>query len=231
MKKKIVVFTGAGISQESGVSTFRDIKDGLWYNYDVDDVATLQGWKNDRETVLEFRNMLCHKINEVSPNKAHTDLAQLEKDFDVTIVTQNVDDLHERGGSSNIIHIHGELLKANSSLDRSIVYDYPGDINIGDKCEKGSQLKPNYVLFGEYPYRLEEVYEKLSEADYVIAVGTGFNIPYTVDFLTCLKKDCKVYYIDTDPVFLDEFNNIDIKIVIEKATVGVAETIERIKKL
>ena len=157
MKKKIVVFTGAGISKESGVDTFRDAVDGLWENHKIEEVCTMDGWRKDREKVLNFYNDRRRQMPTVQPNDAHKALAKLEELFDVTIVTQNVDDLHERAGSTNIIHLHGELTKARGSFGNggpwnvhNPVYDIGyDDINIGDKCSKGSQLRPHIVWFSE----------------------------------------------------------------------------------
>jgi NAD-dependent deacetylase len=144
--KKIVVFTGAGISQESGIDTFRDLKNGLWYNYNVDEVATASGLKKDPDKVNEFHNLIRAKMKDVKPNGAHKALAELEKYFDVTVITQNIDNLHEMGGSSNVLHLHGNLFKSRSTLDPSLIYDCLGDINNSDRCEKGSRLRPHTVL-------------------------------------------------------------------------------------
>ena len=227
-KKKVVVFSGSGLDADSGVSTFRDIKDGLWYNYKVNDVATLDGWKRDREVVIEFRNMLKNKLDTYNPNEAHKLIASLEENFDVINITQNVTDLLERGGASNVIHIHGELLKANSSVDPNITYDYPQDIKMGDKCKKGSQLKPNMVLFGEYPYRMDEAMNEINNCDYLIVIGTSFSIGYTTTIFNELKKGCKVFYIDTEPTILVRFNIIDIEIIEEKASDGMKSVIEKL---
>lgn len=227
--KKIAIFTGAGISQESGIETFRDSEKGLWYNYNVDEVATLSGWKNDRELVLEFHNMLRKKLYDIEPNDAHKAIADLEDVAKVTVVTQNVDDLHERGGSTDIIHIHGELLKCNSSVDPNIKYDCRGSVNIGDKCEKGSQLKPNTVLFGEYPYRIDEAFDTMMNADYLIVVGTSFTIGYTVTMMDMMVgKDTKIFYVDPFPTKLEAFKDINIEVIEKTAVEGVREVTKRI---
>jgi NAD-dependent deacetylase len=148
MKKKLVVLTGAGISAESGIKTFRDAG-GLWEGHNVMDVASPQGWHKDRALVLNFYNERRRALKTVVPNAAHYILVELEQYFDVQIITQNVDDLHERAGSSNILHLHGQLLQSKSSVDDSLVYDCTDDIKLGDKCEKGSQIRPNIVWFGE----------------------------------------------------------------------------------
>lgn len=197
-KKKILIFTGAGVSAESGVATFRTGDDGLWYNHRVEDVATPDGWRRDREKVLNFYNMRRDQMKDVEPNLAHKIIADLEKDFDVTVVTQNVDDLHERAGSTNIIHLHGELKKVRSTLNPSLVYDWTEDCNIGDKCEKGSQLRPHIVWFGENldPDFVDMATEAAKECDVCIVVGTSMKVSpaNTIPFLT--KEGTAIYYVD-----------------------------------
>ena len=227
--KKIVIFTGAGISAESGIETFRDIENGLWYNYKVDEVATIQGWKKDKEKVLDFHNMLRAKSHKIKPNLAHDLLADLQEDFDVTIITQNVDELHEKAGSRNILHLHGELMKCQSTLDPNLVYDCRGSISIGDRCEKGSQLRPYTVLFGEYPNNVDEAYHALSEADYLLLIGTSFQIGYTIDMIRSAGTSVPVYYVDPEPVtYFDDMNITKIR---KKATVGVKELHEKLYAL
>src|SRR6478609_10721507 len=163
--KKLVVLTGAGISAESGIATFRDAG-GLWEGHRVEDVATPEGWHKNRELVLEFYNQRRKKALEVTPNRGHEILAELEKYFDVTVVTQNVDNLHERAGSSKVIHLHGSLFESRSTLDESLVYPINGwELKIGDKCERGSQLRPNIVWFGEMVPMIEVASIIVSEAD------------------------------------------------------------------
>ena len=246
MKKKIAVFTGAGVSQESGISTFRDIKDGFWYNYKVDDVATIEGWRKDRAKVLEFHNMLRSKLPTVEPNDAHRALAALEQEYDVTIITQNVDDLHERGGSTNIIHLHGELTKA-----RGCIYDHKSsefdvihhigynEINMGDKCDKtGSQLRPHIVWFGEYPFGVEEAYKAVSEADILIVVGTSLQITYTLDMLNQVSREgdkvhngreaCDIYYVDPSPMQYLTNYGLKVEYIRKKASDGVSELVNNL---
>lgn len=237
MKKKVVIFTGAGISKESGVDTFRDAVDGLWENHKIEEVCTLDGWRKDREKVLTFYNDRRRQMPTIEPNDAHKALARLEEYFDVTIVTQNVDDLHERGGSSNIIHLHGELTKARSSyltgnllkvkLD-SIDIGY-SDINIGDKCEKyGAQLRPHIVWFGEYPFDVNLAYDAFLSADIVIIVGTSLQISYTLDFFMNLPKGFNLIYIDPKPSRdLDDYS-LNIEYIEKNAVEGVTEIVERI---
>lgn len=225
---KVAVFTGAGISAESGIPTFRDKMAGLWEKYDTDVVASKQGWKSHREDVLDFHNQLRKQIYDCHPNDAHKALADLDKTARVTIVTQNIDDLHERAKSRNILHLHGELLKCRSTVDYSLQYDCRGSINIGDKCEKGSQLKPDTVLFGEMPRNVDEGYTAISNADYVIIIGTSFPIGYTLTMFYNLKEGAKVFFIDPDPVkFLDQYG-YNVEYVKKNATEGVPEITNRI---
>ena len=229
--KKIAVFTGAGVSAESGISTYRDITDGLWYNHKVEEVATIDAWKNNREKVLKFHNMLRGQLHDVKPNKAHELIGSLEDDFDVTVSTQNVDELHEKGGSTKVYHIHGELMKCKSSVDPSLVYDARGSINIGDKCLKGSQLRPNTVLFGEYPYFMIESERAIRDADIVLVVGTGFDISYTAGMISNANPTAKIYYVDPLPTrVLDSYPNLGGRVVYieEPATTGVQRVFDEI---
>jgi NAD-dependent deacetylase len=223
MKKKIVVFTGAGVSRESGVLTFRDSVDGLWENHNIEDVCTPSGWKKDREKVLNFYNDRRRQLPTVEPNSAHTGLVKLEDKYDVTIVTQNVDDLHERAGSSKILHLHGELTKARGSLSskdtiRDIGYD---DINVGDKCKNGSQVRPHIVWFEEMPFNVEESYDTMIESDVLIIIGTSLMIGYTLNLLSSVSDDCKIYYIDPQPSrYLDKYGK-NVTYIEKPATEGV----------
>jgi NAD-dependent deacetylase len=223
--KNIVFFTGSGISAESGVSTFRDIKDGLWYNYEVDKVATKEGWKKDRELVLEFHNMLRKKLHDVKPNQAHNSITKLESKYNVNTVTQNVDDLHERSGSKNVYHIHGELFKCRSSLNPNLIYDCRGSIDIGDKCEKGSQLRPHTVLFGEYPNNIDTATQLIRNADILVIIGCSFEIVYTPDLVMECSDDCDVYYIDPSPS--DNLRNEGVTFIKEKAIKGMEILIDK----
>lgn len=173
---KIVVLTGAGISAESGLKTFRD-HDGLWNNYSIEDVATPQGWAKDPELVLKFYNERRLQAAQAEPNAAHLALAALEKKYDVTIITQNVDDLHERAGSTNVIHVHGELAKARSTADPNLIYDIGSNpIYLGDTCDAGFQLRPNIVWFGEAVPALYECEEIVPTAGKVLVVGTSLAV-------------------------------------------------------
>lgn len=232
-KKKVLIFTGAGVSAESGVATFRTGDDGLWYNHKIEDVATPTGWRKDREKVLNFYNMRREQLKDVEPNLAHKIIAELENYFDVTVVTQNVDDLHERAGSTNIIHLHGELTKArgcmydhkSSPLDSIIDIGY-NPINIGDKCPTtGSQLRPHIVWFGENlnPDFIEMATKAASEADVCIIVGTSMKVSpaNTIPFLT--KESARIYYIDLSDLdfYVPEYRKHLFKHYQEAASTGM----------
>ncbi len=194
--KTIVVLTGAGISAESGISTFRD-SGGLWEKYSIEEVATPQAWQRNQELVLDFYNHRRKQLYEVEPNAAHYALAELEKKFEVKIITQNVDDLHERAGSNNVLHLHGELKKAQSSLDPSLVYDIDGwELKKGDKCARGSQLRPHVVWFGEPVPMIEPAAEISSEADIYLVVGTSLNVYPAAGLIHYTKKGIPMYLID-----------------------------------
>ena len=230
-KKKIVVFSGAGVSAESGVATFRDAKTGLWENHKVEDVASPEGWRRNRGLVLKFYNERRRQLPTVQPNDAHKLIAELEKDYDVTVVTQNVDDLHERGGSTKIIHLHGELTKARgcfynhkpSPADNIIDIGY-NDINEGDKCPvTDSQLRPHIVWFGEYPFGREEAMKAMEEADILIIVGTSLMITYTLHMLTEVPLDCRIFFIDPKPSPEIGLYRKNVKFLATTATAGMKE--------
>ena len=236
---KIVVFTGAGVSKESGIETFRDSKDGLWENFKIDEVATPEGWAKDRSKVLDFYNARRKQLPSVQPNDAHIALAALESEHEVTIVTQNVDDLHERGGSTNIIHLHGELTKARTSFGMNNpqlvatqkVYDIGyNDINMGDEDEDGSQLRPHIVWFGEYPFFFYEALEAFIEADIIIVIGTSMNIGYTYNFFENCKRDTPIYFVDPAPTksLGLEYPELDITYIEKGAVEGVSELVNNL---
>lgn len=226
--KTIAVFTGAGISQESGIPTFRDVKDGLWYNYKIEEVATDEAWKKTPEKVLAFYNERRKALDAVEPNDAHKALAKLEERFGVTVITQNVDDLHERGGSTNVLHLHGELRKMRGTFSNKFLYDCIEDIKMGDKCPRGSQLRPHLVLFGEYPYNVDEAYYALRRADYVLVIGTGFDISYTAGMVATCNPKAKVIYIDPNPSPALQGWGLDLTYVKSKAAEGVPEVVNKI---
>jgi NAD-dependent deacetylase len=194
--KKVVVLTGAGVSAESGLSTFRDAG-GLWEGHDVMEVASPEGWARNRELVLKFYNDRRSQLKTAQPNTAHLAIASLEKKYDVTVITQNVDDLHERGGSTNIVHLHGELVKARSSLDGNLIYEIGYDeIKSGDKCDKGSQLRPHIVWFGEMVPMIETAAEICERADIFIVVGTSLVVYPAASLVEYTPDDIFKYIID-----------------------------------
>jgi NAD-dependent deacetylase len=194
--KKVVVFTGAGVSAESGIKTFRD-HDGLWENHSIYDVATPEAWHKNPELVQKFYNERRKQLLTCEPNAAHFAIAELEKYFDVKVITQNVDDLHERAGSSHVIHLHGELRKACSSLNKNLVYDIEGwEIKMGEKCEKGSQLRPFIVWFGEEVPKMMEAYAVLEETEIFIVVGTSLNVYPAAGLVDLCPPETTIYLID-----------------------------------
>ncbi len=230
--KKIAVFTGAGISAESGVPTFRDKHKGLWYNYKVDDVATIEGWERDPQKVLEFHNIIRSEIKSAEPNEAHKLLASLEEQFEVTIITQNIDNLHERAGSTNVLHLHGELFKSRSVYNTKRFYECLGDINMGDVSEMdGGQLRPHTVLFGEYPYNVDEAYTAIVHCDYLLIVGTSLEISYTLQLLGSVNANnpTEVFYIDPKPNTILHYR-IPMTYIKQPATKGVAKVVKQILK-
>lgn len=223
--KKIVVLTGAGISAESGIKTFRDA-DGLWENHRIEDVASPEGWAANRELVLDFYNQRRRQLLQCQPNRAHIALAELENKYDVTIITQNVDDLHERAGSKSIIHLHGELLKMRSSLDENLVYDCPGDINVGDKCEKGSQLRPYIVWFGEAVPKIEDAVLEVRKADIFIVIGTSLLVYPAAGLINYTRYKIPKWLIDPSDIQLPRIPNLTF--INQKATIGVDSLIKHL---
>ncbi len=227
--KKITILTGAGVSAESGIDTFRDTETGLWYNYSIDEVATGTAWKKTPEKVIDFHNMLRAKLKNHEPNSAHTLIAELEKDYEVNIFTQNVDDLHERAGSTNVFHLHGELYKSRSTYNPKLVYECLGDIKMGDKCEKGSQLRPHTVLFEEMPYYVDEFYEAVRYVDYIIIIGTSLQISYIPMVLRAAIAD-KIIYLDPKPDKVLNNFGLSVKYIKKPATKGMLDIIRILKK-
>jgi NAD-dependent deacetylase len=198
--KKLVVLTGAGMSAESGLRTFRDMG-GLWEEHDVYEVASPGGWHRDRGMVLRFYNERRKQLLEASPNMGHFGLVELEKDFDVSIITQNVDDLHERAGSRSVLHLHGELRKARSTVDPDLIYDIEGwKLEEGDLCEKGSQLRPHVVWFGEAVTAIEEAAEVVSGADIFTIMGTSMNVYPAAGLVNYVPPAAPIYVIDPNEV-------------------------------
>lgn len=190
-KPKIVVFTGAGVSAESGIATFRD-SNGLWHNHNIEDVASPEGWRRNPQLVLDFYNQRRRDLAQAQPNPAHIAIAKLESVFDVYVVTQNIDDLHERGGSKNIIHLHGEITKARSSVDEDDIYPIGyADIQIGDKCRQRSQLRPHIVWFGEAVLFYAEAEQVISEADKILVIGTSLSVFPAAYLLQSARADAQ----------------------------------------
>lgn len=225
-KQKIVVLTGAGISAESGIKTFRD-SDGLWENHDVMEVASPEGWRKDKELVLDFYNQRRKQAFEVKPNAGHFGLAQLETHYEVVIVTQNIDNLHEQAGSSNIVHLHGELSKARSTVDPNLVYEW-GDkpINLGDKCEKGSQLRPHVVWFGEAVPLMEKAVAEVANADIFMVVGTSLLVYPAAGLLDYVEDHIPKYIID--PRMPDVRSRPNLHLIEEKGSVGVPVLVDKL---
>ncbi len=224
--KKLIVLTGAGISAESGLKTFRDAG-GLWEGHDVMKVASPEGWQRNQELVLDFYNQRRRQLLEVEPNAAHLALVELEKAYDVHIITQNVDDLHERAGSKQVLHLHGELLKSRSIQDERLVYDCRGDIQPGDCCELGSQLRPHIVWFGEMVPMLQVAAQHTSEAEIAIIVGTSMQVYPAAGLIGYAMPGIPIYYVDPNPAISYELSlSKNLKVISEKATVGVREVVD-----
>ena len=224
--KRIVVLTGAGVSAESGIQTFRD-GDGLWNKYRFEDLASPGAWARDPKLVQDFYNWRRKIVWEAEPNPAHTALAKLETKYDVQIITQNVDDLHERGGSSNVLHLHGEIKKARSTVDPGLVYELDHwELKMGDKCEKGSQLRPHIVWFGEAVPMIEPAAEISSTADIFIVIGTSMVVYPAASLIVYAKPDIPKYYVDPKAFEVSGISNlVTIK---KKAGEGVPELVDEL---
>lgn len=226
--KKIVVLTGAGMSAESGISTFRD-SNGLWENHDINEVATPEGWSANPALVLEFYNQRRKQLFDVSPNQGHLDLVKLEEKYEVWVITQNVDDLHERAGSKNIIHLHGELRSARSSINPNLTYAWDKDIKIGDKAEDGSQLRPNIVWFGEAVPEIYRAGEIISDAHYVIVIGSSMQVYPAAGLVDYAPRDAKIWYIDPNPSINHELKiRKGLTVMAEKASTGVIKVVNEL---
>ena len=224
-KKKLVVLTGAGISAESGIPTFRD-SGGLWEGYDVMEVASPEGWRKDPELVLNFYNERRKQARQALPNQGHLAIADLESDYNVTVVTQNIDDLHERAGSTQILHLHGSVFESRSTLDPSLVYKMETlEINIGDRCERGSQLRPNIVWFGEAVPMIEPAMKHVMEADVFVVAGTSMVVYPAAGLIDYVPLESPIFVVD--PVKPEVFARHSITFIEEKASVGL----EQLKKL
>lgn len=217
-----MVLTGAGMSAESGLKTFRDA-DGLWEGHDVMEVATPEGFKRNPELVLEFYNQRRRQLLEVEPNSAHVALAELEKRYDVSIITQNVDDLHERAGSSNVIHLHGELLKSRNVVDEKTVYECTADIKVGDMCHSGHQLRPHIVWFGEAVPMIEKAMEVCATADILVIIGTSMQVYPAAGLMHYAPEGVPIYYVDPKPAMESRGH---LKVITESATEGIKKVIQ-----
>lgn len=225
-KEKIVVLSGAGMSAESGISTFRDAN-GLWEQHDIMDVASIEGWHKNQELVLNFYNQRRRQLKEVLPNAAHHALVELEQQYEVCIVTQNVDDLHERAGSSNIIHLHGELRKVRSSRYEHLIYHWEEDVNLGDLCEKGHQLRPHIVWFGEMVPKITDGAKAMAECDHLIIIGTSMQVYPAAGLVDYAPDQVPIYYIDPKPSLSTQLYP-EVNIIAEKATSGVRKLVDQL---
>lgn len=226
-KKNLVVLTGAGISAESGLKTFRD-SDGLWEGYDINEVATATAWKRNPALVQEFYNMRRRNVQEAMPNAAHFALASLEADFNVQVITQNIDDLHERAGSSSVLHLHGEILKMRSEKNESLVYPISGDINMGEVAEDGGQLRPHIVWFEEPVPMMEQAARLVLHADIFLIVGTSLVVYPAAGLVNYAPPYLPKYIVDKKIPYLPGLPNLT---AIEKpATEGMQEVIPLLKK-
>lgn len=228
LRPHIVTITGAGISAESGLKTFRD-SDGLWEGYNVQEVATPEAWERNPLLVQRFYNERRKSVRRAKPNPGHFALAELELSVRVSVITQNIDDLHERAGSTSVTHLHGEILYSRSSVDPDLVYPVQGDdIEMGEKCEKGSQLRPHIVWFGEAVPKMEEGISLCSTADILLIVGTSLVVYPAASLVQYVPKECPIFIVD--PVIPEQFfqHSSRVRWVPEKASVGVPLAIEMI---
>ncbi len=226
IRKRLVVLTGAGISAESGIRTFRDMG-GLWEEYDVMEVASPEGWRKNPQLVLKFYNERRRQLSDVKPNLGHIALAEAEQDFIVNIITQNVDDLHERAGSSNILHLHGELKKVRSTANPSNILDIGySDINWGDTCDKGYQLRPHIVWFGEDVPAMSDAIKLAQSAEIFAVVGTSLNVYPAAGLVDYVPKCCPIYLVDPNDVSVWRR---DVTVIKEKASIGVPKMLKMIR--
>lgn len=225
--KRLVVLTGAGMSAESNISTFRDAG-GLWEKYNIEEVCTPQAMENNPALVLDFYNQRRKQLVDASPNQGHYDLVKLEEYYDVQIVTQNVDNLHEQAGSSKVLHLHGELMKVRSTGDENLIYDLSPDnyrVELGDTCEKGFQLRPHIVFFGEDVPMIEQAANICMEADILAIIGTSMNVYPAAGLVSYVSENCPIYFIDPRPN-ISEGAYPNLHIIAENAGIGVAKMIK-----
>ncbi len=225
MNQNLVVLTGAGISAESGLKTFRD-SDGLWMGYDVYEVATPEGWKKNPKLVLDFYNMRRKEVAKALPNEAHKGISELQEYFNVTVITQNIDDLHERAGSKNILHLHGEIFKMRGEKDENTFYEIKGDINLGDMAPDKTQLRPHVVWFNEQVPAITDARIIMSGADVFVLAGTSLQVYPAAGLIDYLPDDVPKYIIDKQPPYIPAHHNFH---VIEKsATEGIVELVKKL---
>jgi NAD-dependent deacetylase len=227
MKKKLVVLTGAGISAESGLKTFRD-SDGLWNGYNIEDVATPGAWNKNKQLVLDFYNMRRQDVLEAQPNLAHYNLAELEKDYDVCIITQNIDDLHERAGSTQVLHLHGEILKMRSELNENLMFEIRKDILLGDVAADGAQLRPHVVWFEEPVPMIEKAAAIVSEAEIFVVIGTSLVVYPAAGLVNYAPLYIPKFIIDKHIPYSSVYN---IKAIEKPATEGVGELMKLLKEV
>jgi NAD-dependent deacetylase len=228
MKKKLAILSGAGMSAESGIKTFRDAG-GLWEGHNVMDVASPEGWRKNMDLVLDFYNKRRQQLFEVQPNKGHLIAAELEAHFEVHIITQNVDDLHERAGSTNVLHLHGELLKARSIYNEHDILEWKGDINPGDVHTDGYQLRPHIVWFGEAVPAIADAVALVEEADYLIIIGTSMQVYPAAGLVDYAKPNIPLFYIDPNPAEIPNLRN-PLEVLPMTASEGMAVVRERLLK-
>ncbi len=219
-----MILTGAGISAESGINTFRDA-DGLWEGHDIMEVASPIGWQNNPELVLDFYNKRRSQLLTVAPNLGHLALVDLEKDYEVTIITQNVDNLHEQAGSKRVIHLHGELLKVRSQFDEHLVLDWKEDLHLGDFCEHNSQLRPHIVWFGEDVPMMDQAIAITEQADILLIIGTSMQVYPAAGLIQYIQQHTPVYFIDPNPSIAPSDR---LTILAEKATTGVPKVVQEL---
>ncbi|MBK7095147.1 MAG: NAD-dependent deacylase [Saprospiraceae bacterium] len=229
--KKIVVLTGAGISAESGIRTFRDAG-GLWEGHNVMDVASAEGWTKNKQLVLDFYNARRRQLLEAEPNDGHKVLTELDKQYNTVIITQNVDDLHERAGSKNIIHLHGELFKVRSTGDPDLIYKWTKDLKFGDKCEKGFQLRPHIVWFGEEVPMISVATSQVITADILIIIGTSMQVYPAAGLVSMLPQGRQIYYIDPNPnISYELYRASNLKVISEPASTGVRIIVDELLQM
>ena len=235
--KNLVFLTGAGISKASGIPTFRDSKDGLWHNFNIEDVSSIEGWKKNPQLVMDFYNARRRDMTKVEPNEAHYMVAELEHEYNVTIITQNVDDLHERAGSTHILHMHGELNRVREVIPDHKrfdilprVYTWEGDLTLEDKSPNGYPLRPDVVWFNENVKYYEECLHAVENADILCVVGTSLQVYPASTFMLKAKPECKIFYIDPNAITnaSTPLVNYNVELINKNAIDGLKEMIERL---